>query len=463
LKRTANELKHQVGIIVLWHLFFCLTILAQLDYAPEMHEPDKRFKSDILLVIAHPDDETAIGSFLAKLVFDENRIISVVYTNRGNGGGNSIGREQSTTMGLMRETEVRRALASYGIFNVWILNGLDTPGQDVFKSLKNLNHGSALEQLIRIVRLTRPEVIISWLPQYSSGENHGDHQASGVIATEAFDMAGDPTLFPTQVAMPRESMDIDNFNEGLEVWQPKKIYYFSDREKPLIVEGPLFDITDISKTKKVPYYKLATSLMKPHLLQADVADIAIEADKTGDYESLITWLKKFNLIFGKSLVKCSKTGDLFEGINNRIIEFQPPSYEKIEIKRGISFELGGIFSYYKEFWKRHNIEHIAKMVEPEVSINLGGLLHLPLKIINNTENDIEVKVTLEKPDGWEEYAGSAIYKIKSGNIYETEAFVFVPHDAEGKNVNLIWKAESKGIEVGRIKVNTDILEWVLPQ
>jgi hypothetical protein len=25
------------------------------------------------------------------------------------------------------------------------------------------------------------------------GENHDDHQGSGVLATEAFDMAGDPT------------------------------------------------------------------------------------------------------------------------------------------------------------------------------------------------------------------------------------------------------------------------------
>ena len=35
------------------------------------------------------------------------------------------------------------------------------------------------------------------------GENHGDHQAAGVLATEAFDVAGDPSVFPAQLAAPR--------------------------------------------------------------------------------------------------------------------------------------------------------------------------------------------------------------------------------------------------------------------
>jgi len=71
-------------------------------------------------------------------------------------------------------------------------------------------------------------VILTWLPHFVAGENHGDHQASGVIATEAFDLAGDPTVFPAQIVAPRERLDIGNATEGLLPWQPKKIYYFSD-------------------------------------------------------------------------------------------------------------------------------------------------------------------------------------------------------------------------------------------
>jgi hypothetical protein len=44
--------------------------------------------------------------------------------------------------------------------------------------------------------------VLTWLPAYTAGENHGDHQAVGVLATEAFDIAGDPTQLAEQVAAP---------------------------------------------------------------------------------------------------------------------------------------------------------------------------------------------------------------------------------------------------------------------
>jgi LmbE family N-acetylglucosaminyl deacetylase len=269
----------------------------------DLPEPDKRFKSDILLVLAHPDDETAIGSYLAKVIFDDQKKVSVIYLNRGNGGGNSIGFEQSMALANIREVEVRKALAKFEIFNVWILGGQDTPGQDVFHSLHNAGHGRILENIIRLVRLTRPEVMITWIPIFVAGENHGDHQAAGVLATEAFDLAGDPTVFPTQVTLPRDRLDINNFQEGLQPWQTKKLYFFSDREEPLKAIGPSFDISMISDTKKVPYYQLAAELHTPHLVQGEVAEVGIKALETGNFKDFIAWLSRYNLIFGKSLVK----------------------------------------------------------------------------------------------------------------------------------------------------------------
>src|SRR5690348_16864029 len=38
---------------------------------PAVPAPDSRFKADVLVVIAHPDDDTALSTFLAKAVFDE--------------------------------------------------------------------------------------------------------------------------------------------------------------------------------------------------------------------------------------------------------------------------------------------------------------------------------------------------------------------------------------------------------
>lgn len=144
-------------------LLACLVQLssAQTAQALTYPEPDNRFKTDILLIVPHPDDETAVGGYLARAIFDEGKTVSIIYCNRGDGGGNSIGVEQSLSLGAEREIEARRAAAEFGITNVWFLNGRDTPGQDVFHSLQNLNHGATLEKIVRLIRLTRPEVILS--------------------------------------------------------------------------------------------------------------------------------------------------------------------------------------------------------------------------------------------------------------------------------------------------------------
>ena len=95
--------------------------------------PDDRFKADLLLVVAHPDDESEISSYLAKAVFDEHKRVAVVFGTRGNGGGNALGQEQAGALASIREIEGRRALGYLGVTNVWFLDGPDTPGQDVLR------------------------------------------------------------------------------------------------------------------------------------------------------------------------------------------------------------------------------------------------------------------------------------------------------------------------------------------
>ena len=154
--------------------------------------PDDRFKADILVIAPHPDDESTIAGYLAKAVLDDHRRVAVVVTTRGDAGQNLVGREQARTLAEIREIETREALASIGIDKVWFLRMPDTWGQDVadvLRSLETSNHGSSLGEAVRFIRLTRPDVVITMLPATVVGENHEDHQASSVIATEAFDLA----------------------------------------------------------------------------------------------------------------------------------------------------------------------------------------------------------------------------------------------------------------------------------
>src|SRR5215831_20066473 len=187
--------------------------------------PDGRMKADLLVVVAHPDDEGGVTPYLARAIYDQHKRVAVVFATRGGSGGNDFSREHGPALANIREREGRAACERLGITNVWFLEGKDTASQNVLNSLANWGHGTNLEALVRIVRLTRPEVIITWLPGIFIGENHGDHQAAGVLATEAFDLASDPTAFPAQVA--GASKRLEMYLENLTPWQPKKLYYFS--------------------------------------------------------------------------------------------------------------------------------------------------------------------------------------------------------------------------------------------
>src|SRR5437763_1448850 len=85
----------------------CLVALAGACLATRMSaqqiatspSPDDRFKSDILLVAPHPDDESTIAGYLARAALDEHRRITVVFTTRGDAGSNLIGNEAGNALG----------------------------------------------------------------------------------------------------------------------------------------------------------------------------------------------------------------------------------------------------------------------------------------------------------------------------------------------------------------------------
>jgi hypothetical protein len=365
-------------------------------------------------------------------------------------------------MGAIREIEARRATASLGIQNIWFLDGRDTPGQDVFASLENWHHGTVLEEVVRLVRLTRPEVILTWLPDYVQGENHGDHQAAGVIATEAFDMAGDPLAFPAQVTVPRERLDINNATEGLPAWQTKKIYYFSDAAHRVEGEGPQFDIAAVSPSKKVPYYKLAVDLSTPHLTQGDVADVALEGKKTGDYSKFLKQMEPFRLIFGKSVVEASPRGDVFDGVTLTPVPFTPPRGYQPQKHQGVTLEMGGVFAFYRDFWRAHNIEQLASVVPPEVGITAGGYLQFPLVLRNDTQDSADVVLTPQVPQGWEVPVGPGRYRLGPGEVCPAQTIFHAPMQQPAV-ATITWKAESKGQSIGSCTMTVTLSEWTLPQ
>jgi LmbE family N-acetylglucosaminyl deacetylase len=453
-------MKTSSGLLIIWLLLNAFPASSQ--QAPPLIPPDERYKADILLVVAHPDDETAISSYLARAIFDQHKRVAVVYGTRGDGGGNNVGSEQAASLGAVREIEARRALASFGVMNVWFIGAPDTPGQDVLRSLETWHHGNALEQVVRLVRLTRPEVIITWLPCYVAGENHDDHQAAAVIATEAFGLSGDPTVFPSQVAAPRQRLRINNYGEGLGAWQAKKLYYFSDADHTDFLEGkgPKYETTAVSTSRKVPYYRLSADEWSFHQTQRGVGDVARSAIEKGDFSAL---KEPERLVLGKSLVKSNTTGDLFEGISPDAIAYVPVRGHQAEPRKGISLELGGPWAFYRDFWRAQNVEHLAELVTAEVGVAGGQTLNVPLLISNDTDQSKVVKLITHLPEGWSEGPRFTSFPVAAHEIYPVQLGLVAPlgHAKEWHKIN--WTAEADGKQIGSVALRVHLASGGLPQ
>jgi len=298
-------------------------LLAQsAPVAQTVKRPDERMKTDILVVVAHPDDEGGVTPYLARAIYDEHKRVAVVFLTRGGSGGNDYSREHGPALADIREQEARAACAKLGITNVGFLLGKDTASQNVLNSLANWGHGANLEGLVRIVRLTQPEVIITWLPGVFIGENHGDHQAAGVLATEAFDLANDATAFPAQVAGATKRLEV--YLENLTPWQPKKLYFFSDAEdqKQFDGTGPAYSIKEVSPSQKKPYWRLAIEAATPHLTQfPDVQQFQKmneeQFNKFFEDPKNMFWPEPMTLTLGHSRVSSKPTADVFDGITSR--------------------------------------------------------------------------------------------------------------------------------------------------
>lgn len=110
---------------------FLALLAAALLYGVATHAqspsaPDPRFKLDLLLIVAHPDDDTLAGKYLAKLIVDEGKTVGVVYRTPGDSGGNQEGSERGPSLGDVHHIEARRGLMTLGITDVWFLSGHDT-------------------------------------------------------------------------------------------------------------------------------------------------------------------------------------------------------------------------------------------------------------------------------------------------------------------------------------------------
>ena len=444
---------------------------AEAQQPKALPQADERYKTDILVVVAHPDDEGAVTPYLARAL-DEHKRIAVVFGTRGSSGANEAGAEQAAALGAVREIEARSALTTLGINNVWFLDGKDTASQNVLRSLANWDHGESLEQLVRLVRLTRPEVILTFMPGTFIGEDHGDHQASGVLATEAFDLAGDPAAFPEQVAGPITRLE--PLLENLRPWQTKKIYYFPDAEREDIFrgKGPDYSVKEISKSSKQAYWRMALESFRAHQTQAKSYLDKIAQMDEAQIEKMATskdgWGEDQHYVLGKSLVGGTMTGDIFEGIMLGAIPFARPELSPEPAMPELSVELGGPWSFYAEFRRTHGLMNLPHPEPPEIALQAPGTLVIPLWIRNRSVKIQEITLSAVMPAGWTAPTGTGKFTVAAKQVAAARVEVNLPAPGENpakktepQEINL--RAEANGMVIGEARLYVELRKRALPQ
>src|SRR6476659_6515328 len=162
-----------------------------------------------MMATAHPDDEN--NALLVMLNRGQGYRTALATATRGNGGQNEIGPEIFEALGVLR-TEELAAIHRFDGAEQYFTRAVDFGFSfSVDETFEKWGRDEILGDYVRLIRTIRPDVITGLTPTGGGGGQH--HQASAILAREAFKAAADPAKYPEQI------------KEGLRAWQPQKFYF----------------------------------------------------------------------------------------------------------------------------------------------------------------------------------------------------------------------------------------------
>ena len=204
----------------------------------------------VLVIGAHPDDEdTQLITWLARGRQVETAYLSLT---RGDGGQNLIGNELGEALGAIRTEELlaaRRIDGGHQYFTRAYDFGFSKSAEETYKHWPK---DSILRDVVSVVRDFRPHVIVA-IFSGTPRDGHGHHQVSGLLAREAFDLAGDSVRMPSSIT------------HGRAPWTPLKFY----RSARFGGESSYrFDVGEYSPLRGESYAEVAAASRSQHKSQA---------------------------------------------------------------------------------------------------------------------------------------------------------------------------------------------------
>lgn len=199
---------------ILYLIFFtlCTGLSAQAPEKLNSAEIYKKiqkmnFLGSVLYVAAHPDDEnTRLISYLSNHLNARTGYLSLT---RGDGGQNLIGSQLRELLGIIRTQELLAARTIDGGEQFFTRANDFGYSKHPKETLSIWDKEAVLNDMLRIIRSFRPDIIINRFDHTTAGSTHGHHTTSALLSVKAFELAG------------QENPDI----ERGEPWQPKKLFF----------------------------------------------------------------------------------------------------------------------------------------------------------------------------------------------------------------------------------------------
>ena len=244
-----------------------------------------------MMITAHPDDEhNALLALMAKGYGVRTVLLTAT---RGDGGQNEIGPELFDALAALRTEELLAAHRLDGAdqyFTRAVDFGYSFSQQETFD---RWGRHEILGDMVRVIRMVRPDVVTSMSPDGRFGGQH--HQASAILAREAFAAAGDPSRYPEQLS------------QGLRPWRARKFYH-SDlfppgfrRQTPPSDEMTAVDLAVFDPLLGRSYAEIGSHARSMHKCQGMSPLLALPGPLTSRYRLVETTLSEVTSVDESSL------------------------------------------------------------------------------------------------------------------------------------------------------------------
>ncbi len=149
-----------------------------------------------------------------------------------------------------------------------------------------------------------------------------------------------------------------------------------------------------------------------------------------------------------SSLHLSKRMSGMESIRLRLRTCPPPGYRP-ESSSSVGLELGGLWSFYKEFYASHGLTAALSFVKPQTVLSSGHSLWVPLLLHNDTRESHDLVLRASLPDGWTSTSKESTYHLESHSSYPAQLFLTAPATKAGREPQeLRWTLLENGKPIG---------------